>query len=53
MEIGTYIGTKWCKVETIEEGVVTITEELQTVDEQLVVRKQELRLMDTSNGGVQ
>lgn len=53
VEIGTYIGTKWGKVETIEEGVVTITEELQTVDEQLVVRKQELRLMDTSNGGVQ
>ena len=53
VEIGTYIGTKWGKVETIEEGVVTITEELQTVDEQLVVRKQELRLMDVSNGGVQ
>ena len=53
VEIGTYIGTKWGKVETIEEGVVTITEELQTVDEQLVVRKQELRLMDVSIGGVQ
>lgn len=53
VEIGTYIGTKWGKVETIEKGVVTITEELQTVDEQLVVRKQELRLMDVSNGGAQ
>ena len=49
VEIGTYVGTKWGKVETIEEGVVTITEELQTVDGQLVVKKQELRL--PVNGG--
>ena len=51
VEIGTYVGTKWGKVETIEEGVVTITEELQTVDGQLVVKKQELRL--TVGGGEQ
>lgn len=44
VEIGTYVGTKWGKVEAIEEGVVIVTEELQTVDGQLVVKKQELRL---------
>ena len=42
--IGTYMGTKWGKVESIEEGVVVVTEELQTVDGQLVVKRQELRL---------
>lgn len=50
VEIGTYVGTKWGKVETIEEGIVTITEELQTVDGQLVVKKQELRLNVTGGG---
>jgi len=44
VEIGTYMGTKWGKVESIEEGVVIVTEELQTVDGQLVVKRQELRL---------
>ena len=44
VEIGTYMGTKWGKVESIEEGVVVVTEELQTVDGQLVVKRQELRL---------
>ena len=38
------MGTKWGKVESIEEGVVVVTEELQTVDGQLVVKRQELRL---------
>ena len=52
VEIGTYVGTKWGKVETIDEGVVTITEELQTVDGQLVVKKQELRL-NVGAGGEQ
>jgi Tfp pilus assembly protein PilP len=51
MEIGTYIGKKWGKVETIEEGVVVVTEELQTVDGQLVVKKHELRL-EVSNTGL-
>ena len=51
MEIGTYIGKKWGKVERIEEGVVVVTEELQTVDGQLVVKKHELRL-EVSNTGL-
>ena len=50
MEIGTYIGKKWGKVEAIEEGVVVVTEELQTVDGQLVVKKHELRLEVPSTG---
>ena len=49
VEIGTYMGTKWGKVESIEEGMVVVTEELQTVDGQLVVKRQELRL-DNSTG---
>ena len=44
VEVGTYMGTKWGKVESIEDGLVVITEELQTVDGQLVVKRQELRL---------
>jgi type IV pilus assembly protein PilP len=49
VEIGTYMGTKWGKVESIDEGMVVVTEELQTVDGQLVVKRQELRL-DNSTG---
>ena len=44
LEVGTYMGTKWGKVESIGDGVVVVTEELQTVDGQLVVKRQELRL---------
>ncbi len=48
LEIGTYMGTKWGKVESIEDGMVIVTEELQTVDGQLVVKRQELRLGSTN-----
>jgi len=43
VEVGTYMGTKWGKVESIEDGLIIVTEELQTVDGQLVVKRQELR----------
>ena len=44
MELGTYIGTRWGKVEIIEEGVVVVTEERHTVDGRLEVHKQEMQL---------
>lgn len=43
LEVGTYIGTKWGKVESIEDRLVIVMEELQTVDGQLVQKKHELR----------
>jgi len=52
VEIGTYVGTKWGKVEAIEEGIVVVTEERQTVDGQLVVKRLELRLDVNNEGGL-
>jgi type IV pilus assembly protein PilP len=44
MELGTYVGKKWGKVTSIQDGLVVITEEYQTNEGELVVKPTELRL---------
>jgi len=44
VKIGTYVGRNWGKVTSIEDQIVTVTEEYKTPDDTLVVNPVQLRL---------
>ena len=51
MELGTYIGRNWGKVTQISGNEVTVTEEYQTIDGELVVNPRTMRLPESLGGG--